>query len=78
MMVKEVSYMQNWVEVAPTLLITHQKSSKCPKLETIVEEGPGNIMGSQISIEVAPISKRALFLLPVFVSFVSYFLLYRQ
>ncbi|TQD82505.1 hypothetical protein C1H46_031941 [Malus baccata] len=75
MMVKEVSYMHNWGEVAPTLFISHQKSSKCPELETIVEEaGP---VGSQINVEILPFSKRALFLVPVIVSCVSYFLLYR-
>ncbi|KAM1138531.1 hypothetical protein ACFX13_037192 [Malus domestica] len=75
MMVKEVSYMHNWGEVAPTLFISPQKSSKCPELETIVEEAvPAE---SQINIEIPPFSKRAMFLIPVFVSCVSYFLMYR-
>ncbi|CAN6683692.1 unnamed protein product [Malus baccata var. baccata] len=63
MMVKEVSYIHIWGEVAPTLFISPQKSSKCPELETIVEEaGPAE---SQINIEIPPFSKRAMFLIPI-------------
>ncbi|XVF27285.1 hypothetical protein REPUB_Repub14bG0093600 [Reevesia pubescens] len=35
---KNVRYMQNWGEVAPALLISHQKPSSFPRLETIAEE----------------------------------------
>lgn len=55
-------------EVAPPLVISHQKPSQCPKLETIVEEGSE-------SFEILP--KQVVFLLPVFLSFVSYFILHR-
>ena len=62
--------MQSWGEVAPSLLISHQKYySRSPKLETIVEEG---------SEKFEILSKRVLFLLPVLFSFLSYYLLYRQ
>lgn len=61
--------MQNWGEVAPSLLISRQKySSNCPKLETIAEEGPENF-------KLLP--KRVLFLLPVLFPFFCYHLLNR-
>jgi hypothetical protein len=66
-MVKEMRYMQNWGEFAPALLISHQKYSTCPQLETIAEEGPENF-------ELLP--KRVLFLLPVLFPFLCYHLLY--
>ncbi|KAB2630850.1 hypothetical protein D8674_008369 [Pyrus ussuriensis x Pyrus communis] len=28
----------SWMEVAPTILISHNKTSACPELETITEE----------------------------------------
>jgi hypothetical protein len=64
------SNIQNCGEVAPALLITPQKcsSSRFPRLEPIIEEGPESF---QI------VSKRMMFLVPTFISFVSYFLLYR-
>lgn len=38
-MAKEArSAVQPWIEVAPTLLISLQKSSNVPRLETIAEE----------------------------------------
>ncbi|KAJ1402028.1 putative transmembrane protein [Sesbania bispinosa] len=68
-MMKEMRGIQNCGEVAPALLITRQKCSPVfPRLEPIIEEGPE---GFQI---VMP--KRMLFLVPAFISFVSYFLLY--
>ncbi|KAJ7968986.1 putative Transmembrane protein [Quillaja saponaria] len=68
-MVKELKYMRNYYEVAPSLLITHERCSDFPKLEPIIEEG------SEFSFEVQ--GRRVLFLLPLFVSFFSYFFLYR-
>ncbi|KAK7263572.1 hypothetical protein RJT34_31164 [Clitoria ternatea] len=70
-MVKEVRGIKNCGEVAPALLITPQKCShRFPRLEPIIEEGSE---GLQI---VVP--KRMLFLVPTFISFVSYFLMYRS
>ncbi|KAH0995081.1 hypothetical protein GBA52_018945 [Prunus armeniaca] len=68
-MVKGGRYMHNWVEVAPPLMISHEKCSNSPKLETIVEEGSE-------SFEI--LQKRVVFLLPVFLSFISYLIMYRQ
>lgn len=61
---------QNCGEVAPSLLVTPRKCcySRFSKLEPIVEEEPENFI-------VMP--KRMMFLVPVFISFLSYFLLYR-
>ncbi|XWS18668.1 hypothetical protein CRYUN_Cryun32bG0064400 [Craigia yunnanensis] len=42
-MVEDVRYMQNWGEVAPALLISHQKPSSFPRLETIDEEECGSV-----------------------------------
>ncbi|XVE88426.1 hypothetical protein DITRI_Ditri19aG0068700 [Diplodiscus trichospermus] len=41
-MVKKVGFKQNWGEVAPAPLISRRKSSTCPRLETILEEGYEN------------------------------------
>ncbi|KAM0994616.1 hypothetical protein ACFX2I_010099 [Malus domestica] len=68
-MAKRGRYMHNWVEVAPPQVISREKCSSFPKLETIVEEGSE-------SFEILP--KRVVFLLPVFFSLVSYLILYRQ
>ncbi|KAF8396574.1 hypothetical protein HHK36_018198 [Tetracentron sinense] len=38
-MAKEMRYTPSWMEVAPSLLISPQKSSNSPQLETITEEG---------------------------------------
>ncbi|WJX44572.1 hypothetical protein P8452_31528 [Trifolium repens] len=61
---------QNCGEVAPALLITPKKcsSSRFPRLEPILEEGTE-------SLPIMP--KRMMFLIPAFISFLSYFLLYR-
>ncbi|GLT59885.1 hypothetical protein SLA2020_326800 [Shorea laevis] len=67
-MVKDVRYVQNWVEVAPEPLISHQKPSTSPKLETIAEEGCDGVR----------VPKRVFIVLPVLLSLVFYFLLYRQ
>lgn len=40
---KKMKYIQHWGELAPALLISLQKSSSCPKLEPIIEEGSENI-----------------------------------
>lgn len=58
-----MSYMQNWIEVAPSPLIYPHKASNAPKLETIVEEGSENMAKS---------GKKVLYLLPVILSFASY------
>lgn len=69
-----ITYALRFGEVSPKLVkYTRRKSSSSPKLETIVEEGCDKISHEDNFL----MSKRALFLLPVFVSFVSYFLLYR-
>ena len=65
-MAKRMRCMHNMVEVAPAPLITCQRSSSSPSLETIVEEG------SERSYLV---HKTVLNLLPVFLSFTSYFLM---
>ncbi|KAK7359450.1 hypothetical protein VNO77_01410 [Canavalia gladiata] len=71
-MVKEVRGIQNCGEVAPALLITPQKcSTGFPRLEPIIEEG------SEVSFQCV-MPKRMLFLVPAFISFVTYFLLYRS
>ncbi|GKU92622.1 hypothetical protein SLEP1_g6329 [Rubroshorea leprosula] len=57
--------MQNWGEVASTLLISQQKSSRPCKLETILEEGYENSV-------VVP--KRVVYLLPVVLSMILYFM----
>ncbi|XWS19880.1 hypothetical protein CRYUN_Cryun31cG0054200 [Craigia yunnanensis] len=66
-MAKDVRYMQNWGEVAPALLISHQKPSSYPRLETIAEEECDSVR----------VPKRVFILLPVLLSFSSYVLLYR-
>ncbi|WRX26933.1 hypothetical protein QQP08_019420 [Theobroma cacao] len=38
-MMKKVGYKQNWGAVAPAPLICPRRSSTCPRLETIHEEG---------------------------------------
>ncbi|MBA0595049.1 hypothetical protein Gorai_011928 [Gossypium raimondii] len=42
-MAKDIRYMQTWGEVAPALLISRQRSSSSPRLETIVEEERGGV-----------------------------------
>ena len=63
--------MQNYIEVAPAPLISHQRYSSCPKLETIVEEA------STEKFETVPKSP-IMFLLPVLFTFLSYSLLCRH
>ena len=63
--------MQNYIEVAPAPLISHQRYSSCPKLETIVEEA------STEKFETVPKSP-IMFLLPVLFAFLSYSLLCRH
>ncbi|KAL4627632.1 hypothetical protein ACB092_05G179000 [Castanea dentata] len=70
-MAKELRYMQNYIEVAPAPLISHQRYSCCPKLETIVEEA------STEKFESVPKSP-VMFLLPVLFTFLSYSLLCRH
>ncbi|KAE8715053.1 LEM3 (ligand-effect modulator 3) family protein / CDC50 family protein isoform 1 [Hibiscus syriacus] len=65
-MMKEVGYKQNWGEEAPSLLINPRKSSACPRLETILEEGYENH---------AVFSKKLLVVLPLVLSTAVYFLL---
>lgn len=62
----------NWVEVAPSAMISPKKSkmrSKSPNLETIFEEGSDRIEVVQ--------NKVAMLVLPVLISSLSCFLLYR-
>ncbi|EOY27634.1 Uncharacterized protein TCM_029430 [Theobroma cacao] len=67
-MVKDVKSMQNLGEVAPALLISHQKPSSSPRLETIAEEDCGGVR----------VPKRVFILLPVLLSLSFYVLLYRN
>ncbi|KAK4753173.1 hypothetical protein SAY87_021971 [Trapa incisa] len=71
----QMRYVQNWGEVAPSLiLLTHQKSSmRCPKLETILEEA------SEDCLKFTGQSLNGLLLaFPVVLSLAShYFLQYR-
>lgn len=65
--------MYDWGERAvPTLMISHQKCSKCPRLETIAEEA-----GIE-DLEAGHKIVKFMFLVPVFISVVSYLLLYRH
>ncbi|XWS12329.1 hypothetical protein CRYUN_Cryun37aG0080500 [Craigia yunnanensis] len=66
-MVKDVRYMQNWGEVKPALLISHQKPSNFPRLETIAEEECDSLR----------VPKRVFILLPVLLSLSFYVLLYK-
>ncbi|EOY27633.1 Uncharacterized protein TCM_029429 [Theobroma cacao] len=68
-MVSGMRYLQT-CEKAPALVISHKKSSTSPRLETIVEEG------SELNFEFG--QKMVFFLLPVFLSVISYILLYRD
>ncbi|EXB39525.1 hypothetical protein L484_011445 [Morus notabilis] len=64
-------YMRNWVEVAPDLLISRQKTSNnFTKLEPIVEEG------SHEGFEVS--QKRPMFLLPLLFVAVLHFFLFKD
>ncbi|KAI6703418.1 hypothetical protein NL676_012554 [Syzygium grande] len=69
-MVNDTRYMNDWGEVAPTLLLYHRRSSSSPRLETIFEEGSEEFQ--------LVVNKRMLFILPVLFSLISYFLLYRN
>ncbi|XWS19879.1 hypothetical protein CRYUN_Cryun31cG0054100 [Craigia yunnanensis] len=68
-MMKEVGYKQNWSAVAPARLISPTKSSSYPRLETILEEGCENR---------AVFSKKVFLFLPLVLSTVFYFLLYKD
>ncbi|KAB2029298.1 hypothetical protein ES319_D05G152400v1 [Gossypium barbadense] len=67
-MMKEAGYKRNWCEVGTSPLITPRRSSSCPRLETILEEGSEN---EGVSIP----SKKVFLLVPVVLSTVFYFLL---
>lgn len=60
--------MHNWIEVAPSPLISHRKASNAPKLETIFEEG---------SEKMEATINKAIYLVPIILSFVSYLLINR-
>ncbi|KAB2081764.1 hypothetical protein ERO13_A05G146700v2 [Gossypium hirsutum] len=66
-MAKDIRYMQTWGEVAPALLISRQRSSSSPRLETIVEEERGGVR----------VPKRVIVVLPILLSLSLYALLYR-
>lgn len=61
---------RNFVEVAPSMLIAPQRKSNFSKLETIIEEGP------QSQDVIVP--KRIFVALPLFLSMVMYFILYKN
>ncbi|MBA0866201.1 hypothetical protein Goshw_018764 [Gossypium schwendimanii] len=48
-MAKDILYMKTWGEVAPALLISRQRSSSSPRLETIVEEERGGVRSPSCS-----------------------------
>ncbi|MBA0836573.1 hypothetical protein Goarm_008776 [Gossypium armourianum] len=64
-MAKDILYMQTWGEVAPALLISRQRSSSSPRLETIVEEERGGVR----------LPKRVIVVLPILLSLSLYALL---
>ncbi|XVF87123.1 hypothetical protein PTKIN_Ptkin18bG0094200 [Pterospermum kingtungense] len=65
-----MGYKQNWGAVAPARLISPTRSSSCPRLETILEEGCED--------HHAVFSNKVFFLLPVVLSTVFFFLLYKD
>ena len=70
MIVKAVKNIQMYREVAPALVITPEKCSyDFPKLEPIIEE-------YSKGFDILP--KKVSFLLPILLSFASYFLLYKH
>ncbi|KAL2343408.1 hypothetical protein Fmac_004693 [Flemingia macrophylla] len=72
-MVKEVRNIEKYYsgEVAPALFITpHKGSHRYPRLEPIVEET------SDKGLQIIMPTKRMLFLVPAFLSFLSFCLLY--
>lgn len=60
---------ENFVEVAPSMIITPRRKSNFSKLETIIEEG------SHKCDVIVP--KRFFIALPVLLSMIMYFLLYK-
>ncbi|MFQ6639206.1 hypothetical protein Gotur_016673 [Gossypium turneri] len=64
-MAKDILFMQTWGEVAPALLISRQRSSSSPRLETIVEEERGGVR----------LPKRVIVVLPILLSLSLYALL---
>ncbi|GFP81175.1 hypothetical protein PHJA_000260800 [Phtheirospermum japonicum] len=65
---KQMSYVHNWVEVAPSPMVLYpHKASNAPRLETIVEEGSDKM-------EIVIPAKKAIYLVPIILSFVSYML----
>ncbi|EOY27635.1 Uncharacterized protein TCM_029431 [Theobroma cacao] len=68
-MMKKVGYKQNWGAVAPAPLICPRRSSTCPRLETIHEEG---------CEYHAVFSNKVFLVLPVVLSTVFYFFLYKE
>uniref|UniRef100_A0A2C9U5Q2 Uncharacterized protein n=1 Tax=Manihot esculenta TaxID=3983 RepID=A0A2C9U5Q2_MANES len=76
-MVKGMRYVHSFGEVAPTLLISHRKSSSYPKLETIFEEvclNNDNKYNSHKNLEAVVVPKRVVVLLPVILALAFYFL----
>lgn len=61
-------------EVAPSMMRSQRRCSSCPRLETIFEEGCSE---SSFGARTTVLHKRAVYLFPVFFSFISYILLYR-
>ncbi|CAL9002324.1 unnamed protein product [Prunus brigantina] len=69
-MAKEMGLLGSWVEVAPALLISPNKTSTCPELETIAEEWEleleelGESLSKAQSILLSPIA--AIFKIPLY------------
>ncbi|KAK5792356.1 hypothetical protein PVK06_033470 [Gossypium arboreum] len=68
-MMKEMGCKQNWGAVEQAHLVSTRKYSTCPMLETIVEEGCEN---------ESIFTKKSFLYLPVVLSTVFYFLLYKD
>ncbi|KAL4289952.1 hypothetical protein GQ457_14G008220 [Hibiscus cannabinus] len=72
MLMKGMEYWENAYEKAPAIVISHKKTSTCPRLETILEEG------SELN-SVVGLGQRTLFfvLIPLSLSILSYVLSYK-
>ncbi|KAJ0240677.1 hypothetical protein HA466_0222670 [Hirschfeldia incana] len=76
-MAKGMRFVQTWGEVAPRLIVSHQKQqqqfSNLPKLETIVEEGC--CVDNSFAVR-AP--KRIVIFLPIVLSVIMYMVLHKS
>lgn len=75
-MAKGMRFVQTWGEVAPRLIVSHQKQqqqfSNLPKLETIVEEG------SCVDSFAVRAPKRIVIFLPLVLSVIMYMVLHKS